>query len=312
MKDIESLLAESSARPRRALRADFTNTVIEHLASNPRPRGFARLKEIRIMKLLTKPAIAVAAITIAIVASGTAYAAMGLPGLSALFGGSQHLSNGDRIVRVDTQNCTYPSAFTLSGKTKPSNTLYYRVKNGAKLTDDQVVQLVRGNCYVQQQADYDGQTIQKLLDTNPLNKDTVVGGYIDSEVTAISGASLSIKFVIPYNTELRKVDQTFSHVAPDVVVFGNSQKLSLNDVHVGDHVSIKYRASGDALNHSETLPLDQINTDQQVVVAILKNTTDQTAAVNYTKYNGTEFEQVVPCSWEVSGYCNYEQYATRK
>ena len=151
----------------------------------------------------------------------------------------------------------------------------------------------------------------ETLDKNPLNKNAIVGGYIDSEVTAITDKSISLKSIIPYKTELKTIEQTFSNIDSDVFVYQSPNKLSLKDIKVGDHVSIKYRASGDALAHSETIAPDKVNTDEQVVVAIFKNTADITAAVDYAKYNGSDFEQVAPCDQE-GGYCTYAQLLNRQ
>jgi len=312
MKDIEELFARSGGpKPRRPLRADFTHNVMERVGERPNRRRIARILEIRYMKFFTKPLIATAAITVAVVAGGTAtFAAVGgWPGVSAIFGGQHNLPNSDRIVRVDTDNCIDPHALNMPDVEKQQNkhnTEYYKLKAGSKLTNDQVVRMVRGNCFTQQQAAYDQNALQAALDKNPLNKNAVVGGYIDSEVTAISDTSISITSVIPYNTELRTVKQTFNHIDPDVFVYQSPNKLSLKDIKVGDHVSVKYRATGDALSHSETIKPDQINTDEQIIVAIFKNTADATAAVNYEKYNGSEFVQVASCDHD-GGYCTYEQ-----
>jgi hypothetical protein len=170
--------------------------------------------------------------------------------------------------------------------------------------------MVRGNCFVQEQAAFDQKLLMEVLDKNPLNKNAVVGGYIDSEVTAISDKSISLKSVVPYSTELKTIEQTFNNIDPDVLVYQSPNRMSLKDIKIGDHVSIKYRATGDALKHSETIMPDKINTDEQTIVAIFKNTTDVTAAVDYAKYNGSEFEQVAPCDGE-GGYCTYPQLLER-
>ena len=312
MTDVEKLFAASGGpKPRRPLRADFTHNVTDYVSEHPRKRGLARIMEIKYMRFFTKPVFAAAAITVALVASGaSAFAAVGgWPGISAMFGGQQDLPNGDRIVRVDTDNCLDPHAFNmpeLERRQDKHNTVYYKLKAESKLTNEQVVQMVRGNCFVQEQAAYDQKVLLEALEKNPLNKNAVVGGYIDSEVTAISDKSISLKSIIPYGIELKTVEQTFNNIDPDVFVYQSPNRLSLSDIKVGDHVSIKYRTTGDALAHSETIMPDKIATDEQTIVAIFKNSADATAAVDYQKYNGAEFEQVAPCDRE-GGYCTYAQ-----
>lgn len=318
MKDVEILLKQSgSAKPRRALRADFTSNITDYLVTHPHKTWRVRFMEIRTMKWFTKPAIALSALAFTVIAGSGAYAMVGgWPGVAALFGGQQNMTDGSRIVKVDTRNCTYLNAFTATEPSAERDVWYYRVKSGSKLTNEQIVQMVQGNCFIEEQSKFDQQVISGTLNANPLNKDRVVGGYIDSEVIAVDVASISLRSVVPYvnngSTELKTTEQTFRNIAPDVLVYESPNKLSWSDIKVGDRVSIQYRASGDALAHSETIAPDQINPDEQVVVAVIKNSRDLSAAVNYQKYNGSEFEQVVPCSSQANGYCNYEQYNMQK
>lgn len=306
MNDIEKLLNKSgSAKPRQALRADFTQSITNYIASRPRKKGLAYIKELFTMKLFAKPALAVAAIVMVIaVLSGTAYATVaGWPGVIAIFDGQHDLPGGDRVVQVDTKNCKFITAFNVADPNKKEEKVYYRVKEGSKLTNEQVVQIVQGNCFVQEQADFDMQVVQTALNSNPLNKDRVVGGYVDSLVIAISDTSISLESTWPIGSELKTIQQTFNHIAPDVLVYQSPNRLTLRDIKVGDHVSISYRASGNALLKSESISPADINPDEQVVVMINKNSPDLTAAINYQKYNGSEFEQVVPCDTQPSRYC---------
>lgn len=310
MKDVETLLKNSGgAKPRRGLGADFTNNVTSYLAQNPRVSWRKRLKENIKMKWFTRPAIAVATIAFTVIAGGSAYAAVGgWPGVAALFSSQQDMADGSRIVKVDTKNCKYANVFTYANPSIEQDAWYYRVKPGSKLTNEQIVQMVQGNCFVQEQVEFDKEVISEALSSNPLNAN-VVGGYIDSVVTGISPTSISIRSVVPYynrgetQPQLKTIEQTFDNIASDVLVYENTNKISLGNVKVGDHVSVKYRAAG---NESALSP-DSIDPSKQVVVAVVKNTGDLTAAVDYQKYNGHEFEQVAPCETHPSGYCTLDE-----
>ena len=262
------------------------------------------------MNYYTKPVFAMLAILVLAAAGSTTYAAVGgWPGIEAMFGGQRKIENA-RVVKVDTKNCKITSAFSITSK-EQHGMYYYKVKDGSKLTNDQVVQMVKGYCEVGQ----GGQTSLDLvaeLNKNPLNKDKVVGGYIDSKVTAIDAVSISIESDVPIGEVVKTIKQTFSHIDPQVIVYQGATRLTLGDIKVGDHVSVSYRASGDALTHSETMNPSEINSDQQTIVAVSKNSEDLTAAINYQKYNGNEFEQVVPCVDGPNGYCNVEQYYNKK
>lgn len=304
--DIERLLAKESATPRRKLQRDFTKNIISYLDGHPRQTKMSHLKELLKMKYYTKPIVAVFAILSLAVVGSTAYAAAGgWPGIEAIFSGQKKLADA-RIVKVATKNCKITSAFSITTKDS-QNEYYFKIKDHSKLTNDQVVQMVKGYCEIGQgsQASLD---LQAELQKNPLNKDTIVGGYIDSKVTAISASSISIESDVPIGAEMETIKQTFSRIDPNVIVYQGANRLTLGDIRIGDHVSISYRASGVALTHSETINPAELSADQQVVVAISKNSGDLTAAVNYQKYNGHEFEQVIPCADGLNGYCTAEQY----
>lgn len=315
MKDIETLLKQNgSAKPKRALRPNFTNDITNYLAEHPRLSLAARLKETKIMKLklFTKPAIAVFALALLVITGGGVYAAVGgWPGIQSIFSGQKILQSGDRVVKVDTKNCSYISPFTIGQQNKQVDSVYYRVKASSKLSNDQVVQLVLGNCFAEEQAKFDQRVVNDILFANPLNKDRVIGGYADSLVTAITSSSITIKSVMPVNQQLETFEQTFSNIAPDVLVYQSPNKLTWNDIKVGDRVSIKYRASGEALTKSETMPLSQVKPEEQVLVMVNKNTPEYSTAISYQKYNGSEFEEVTPCG-NADGYCNYEQFVSKQ
>lgn len=305
MKEIEELLTKSNAKPARNLKASFRKDIVNYLDDNPRRTRMSMIKEFLSMKFYPKPVIAIFAIITFAAAGSTAYAAVGgWPGIQALFGGQEKVENA-RIVKVDTKNCTIMSSFNITSKEQEQGSYYYKVKDDSKLTNEQVVQMVHGYCE-QDRSSKTTLDILTELNKNPLNKDTVVGNYIDSKVTAISSSSISLESDIPVGTEVKTFQQTFSQIDPQVIVYEGMKRLSLSDIKVGDRVSVSYRASGDALTHSESTIA--ASGEGQVIVTIAKNSKDFTASVNYQKYNGKEFEQVIPCSEDSSGYCNAEQY----
>jgi len=310
MKDIDTLLEKGSVKPQRSLRNDFTHAIVNYLDEHPRRRRRDIIKDVLLMRYFTKPAVALVAIIAIVSVGGTAYAAVGgWPAIQAFFGGQKEVENA-RIVKVDTENCTITSAFNIISKDKRQDAYYYKVINGSKLTNEQIVQMVRGYCEVGNESET-RLNILAELEKNPANHHTVVGGYIDSVVTAISATSISIESDMPIGDKVEKIKQTYSRIDPAVIVHEGGRRIALSDIKVGDRVSIAYRASGEALEHSETIDPRDVDTDDQVVVVVSKNSADLSAAINYQKYNGKEFEQVVPCSEDPSGYCTAEQYHQR-
>lgn len=302
--NIDSKLRSGNTTPRRPLRTDFTHTITNHIKAHPRPRWGWSPKEL-LMKVLDKPAIAVAGIIATLAISGTAYAAVvNWPNISAMFSGEQQTTNG-RIVKVDVQNCHTDNAFTI---TKPldqrGGPRYFMVKNNSKLSNEQITQMVLGNCEQGAQSDV---LLNKI---RPV--ENAVGGYIDSTITAISPQSITLEADIPIGESLQHVKKTFNRIDPAVQVYYKSEVLQFNDLKVGDHVAYSYRATGEALAHSETLSPQDLNTDEATIVIIIKNTPAATAAIDYQKYLGGEFQEVVKCDATPTGYCTAEEYYTNK
>jgi hypothetical protein len=298
--NVDTKLRSGNAKPRRELSATFTQTITNHIQAHPRPRRRMSLKEL-FMKILDKPAIALAGIVATIAISGTAYAAVvNWPNISAMFGGEQQTEHG-RIVKVDVQNCRTDNAFTIM---KPADQRgeprYFMVKKESTLTNDQVTQMVFGNC------EQGAQSEVLLNTTTPM--ENVVGGYIDNTVTAISAQSITLESQVPIGESIQRVKKTFNRIDPAVQVYYKSEAMKFSDLKVGDRVGFSYRATGKALSHSETLnPLD-LNTDEATIVLIIKNTPAASAAIDYQKHYGKEFEEVVPCEFNLTGYCDVSEY----
>ena len=298
--NIDAKLRSGNVKPRRPLRTDFTSNITEHIMAHPRaPRmglkGF-------IMKLLDKPALAIASVVVAFAISGTAYAAVvNWPNVSAFFSGEQQTSQG-RVVKVDTDNCHTDNAFTI---TKPASERggprYFMIKPDSKFTNEQVTQLVLGNCEQGAQSD----ALQQKLDQLP-SGNNIVGGY-DSVITAISATSMSIEAEFPVGSEIKHIKKTFNRIDPNVQVYYKADTLQFGDLKVGDNIVFNYRAEG-AARQSETLSPVDLNTDEATILTIVKNTPAAVKANEFRKYLGNQYEEVVPCDSNETGYCDVEEY----
>jgi hypothetical protein len=317
MNDFETRLQGGTAKPRRSLREDFTSQTIAAIREQPHePKYRPKWKEYIPVKLFHKPAAIGAAFALTIAIGGSAYAAVGgISGIKALFGGETPLSNGDRIVKVDTQACPHVNAFNVTNKNRtPNGSVYYRVKASSKLTNEQVVQVVQGYCEADSESTRNGSLAQTIVNL-PENKDKTVAWYGDTTVTSVSTDHITVAFDM-YGTkghpnELQHVVTTFNHIDPHAVVIHNGTKQTMADLKPGDHVGISYRAIGDALAHSETMPPDQLNTDETTVILVTKLSDNMKAYYSYSKYNGREFEQVAPCDKNPSGYCDAGEYLSQ-
>jgi hypothetical protein len=306
MNDIDNRLQRSGAKPRRELGADFTTNVLASLDKKAEKRP--KWKEYIQVKF-HKPAIATAVFAVTLIVGGTAYAAVG--GISALFGGQKDVGGGDRVVQVDTQNCPHVNAFNITNKHRSANSsYYYKIKASSKLSNQQVVDMVRGACEADAEGVANGKISQSIWEM-PENKNKLVGGYADSVITAISPTSISLRSVIPYGSnkgvENKTIDQTFGRIDPSAVVVASGKIQSINTLKVGDHVAISYRATGDALAHSETIAPDKVDAGAQTVVIVTRVSKYASQYLDYQKYHNREFEEVAPCDATDIGYCTFEE-----
>ncbi len=318
MRDIEDLLRHKGLKPRRQLSSNFTNEITTRLKNGERPEPRPWWKEFIPMKFrnMHKPAIAGAACMLVLVAGGTTYAAVNGWSVQTMFGGQKDLGNGQRIVKVDAKNCPHVDAFNITNKNRSRDaSYYYRVASGVNLTNDQVVDIVTTTC----EADAEGaansptnQAIRAML-AKPENVDKVVGGYGDAIIAALTPTSITIQFPTGgLNTRLQgTTTQHFTQIDPAVLVTNGPALSTYSALKVGDHVFVQYRASGDALNNSETISPDKVDASQQVVVGIQKLSPAmqkyfEESAI-FSKYR-KDIEQVAPCTSQPSGYCTDAEY----
>ncbi len=321
MKDIEDLLRHEGPRPGRQLSSNFTNETIARLRNGERSQPRPWWKEFIPVKFRTmhKPVLAGMACAVTLVAGGTTYAAVNGWNVQTMFGGQKDLGNGQRIVKVDAKNCPHIDAFNITNKNRSSDSsYYYRIKPGVNLTNAQVVDVVTTTC----EADAEGaastpahQAINAML-AEPENVGKVVGGYGDATVTELTASDITIQFATGgLNTRVKGVTtQHFTHIDPAVVVTDGTALSTYSALKVGDHVFVQYRASGDALSHSETTSPDEVDASQQTVVGIQKLSPamqkyfeDSAMLSKYSK----DIEQVAPCTSQPSGYCTDAEYLGR-
>ena len=312
MKDIEERLGAGSVKPRWPLGDNFTSKVIERLGDGQtRPKPRPKWKEYINMKI-HKPAFVGIATLAVVVLGGSAYAAVGgLDGVRALFGGEKHISGGDRIVKVETQNCPHIDAFNITKKDRTANeAYYYKIKASSKLTNEQVVHMVQGSCEADNEGLLNSAVAQKVASL-PENKNKLVGGYVDSVITAITANSISLKSDTAIGDKnglsTREVTQTYTHIDPHVVILYKGTEQKYSSLKVGDHVSISYRATGAALQNSETIAPDTIDVNGQTIVLITRLSPQMHEYFDYTKYNYKEFQQVTPCATTTIGYCTLDE-----
>ncbi len=308
-EDIELLLSSQAApKPKRNLRPDFTQRLVLDLRENPKPKRRPWWQQ---YLPFHTPATAFASIAVVVILSGTAYATTDgftkLPSfLNIRHAKEQTLANGDRLLSIDTQDCKIEQWDETEKKLVASDRTYlYRLKAGSTMTADQVAQMLQGKCEFEAQTSSGirQSALAAYTATHPADKNSLVGGYANEIITAITSHSLSTHGEVQYNGSLKKYDLTFRTISPDVIVTEGSQSIGWGDLRVGDSIAYVYRATDGALDGAETTPTWELPTNEATIVYVEKNSPNVRAYFDYTTYYGIAFEEVVPCQDGLNGYC---------
>lgn len=312
-QDVEALLRAAAPEPSRPVSPKFTSRVIRRLAlSESSVASTIPMKLHAFFKMKLAPLTVGLAACLCVVTAGTVYAALnGWPNIAALFSGETHEGDGARVVKVGTTNCTslyVPLAFQYTYRQQGGEANYYfRIKKESRLTNEEVVRMVRGNCELGQQVAFDQTVVLPELSKIASNKDVQIFGlFVSSTVETITKNTITVKTDIPTNnTAVKQVRFSFNAIDPDVLVYNIDHKVSLQDIHVGDNVAIKYRALP-SRSPQELTPYN-VSTDDKTVIAITKNPPNIVAALDYQKYKDDLIE-VTPCTTTASGYCTVEEF----
>jgi len=132
----------------------------------------------------------------------------------------------------------------------------------------------------------------------------------------VSKNSITVKSELPNvvdgKEEIKVFEQTFNNIDPQVFVYDSPREIGMDGLKVGDKISYEYRASSQALTRSESMAPWDVNPDEQVLVVIIKTPAVMAEAMDFQKYNGHEFEQVIPCDHTDTGFCTVAEYYQNK
>jgi hypothetical protein len=304
MRDIDQLLAASgNPQPHRPLRANFTSDIIEHIKAQPRQASrLARAKE-KILMNLHKPTIAFAAAAIAILLLGsTAYALTHWNTVTSVFRSETVLPSGNRIVGVDTTNCNYFGK--PDPKAAPQETAYYEIKKESSLTNDQVVDMIKGICEENRANDAVNTIIQPYL------KD---GQNIMSSsglrVASIDKDKLSVTNDPAYSKDMRYSGDNTYTLGKDVKVFDGTSPIKLSDIKAGDtlrlivHDKRTIGSEGDRDDPNHWDDPQFIDILAMIRVPALSGSPD-----TFFGRLGTDFVRVERCDSDPSGFCRVYQF----
>lgn len=309
LEDIEHILKQTTApQPRRELRSDFTSQALSRIAQGPKPPRRPWWQQ---YLQFHKPATVLAGVAVLVLLGGSTYAATdGFTRLPIFFNVKQSqvktLESGDKIVSVDTQDCSIEHWNPTTQRLESNDRTYlYRLKANSSLTIEQMSQMVQGNCEfaAQTKNGVRQSALEIYLATHPEDNGSLAGGFANEIITNITADSLTTRGKVQYNGVIKSYSLAFRHIAKDVLVTENGGAISWDSLSVGDSIAYVYRASGNALSNSETTPPWNLNTDETTLVYVEKNSANIQSYFDYTVHSGMDFEEVVPCDHGQDGYC---------
>lgn len=305
MKDIEDLLRQHTPEPQRSLADNFTQTVISQIRSQQRPsRRQALLGNLTLPHLSRVGFVSLASI---LLISGTAAAIALWPTPHVTPTITKSLPSGNHIVGVDAENCQYLKALDGTANQPGTDKLYYEVRQGSTLTDQQIIDTVQGVC----EENISNNAISAIM--KQLQRSGTPGGYssLAYTVEAMTDSSLTVSPDPHYTASLYSTvpHLTYHHFSKDLLVYDKTDQASYADIRVGDTIKmIVQDTSGlssetpehaNPFNHPETL----------TILAILKIPALTTDPDTFYTSVGKDIVRVEPCSSSPSGFCRTYEFS---
>jgi len=298
MKDLEKRLHGHPAKPVKPLTATFNASVISELKGKPhtqmfnKPRAFAQRR-------FSKASL-VAAISFVVI-GGSAAAITLWPQPTAIKTFTKELPSGNHIVGIDTTSCN-PIAAVGGMQTVPAGIhhVYYEVKQGSTLTDEQVRNGIQASC----ELDMDNNTISAMVHANHFDKVTGMQSTNVYTVNAAGNDSITVTPDSHYNSKNYTLQPSMTYkVSGDVKVQNESNPAQFGDIKTGDSVMMIVQdtsgktdqpgAPWNSLNHPDVIKVLGI-----IKVPALTTSPD----VLYGAF-ASQIVRLDPCTTSPTGFC---------
>lgn len=301
--DIEKLLQRSAPRkPRRALSSGFTARVVSKLGAAPRRKKrewWQRYIHIPTLRLLPKPLmVALVAVTV-LATGGVAYAAVSnWTNITSVFRGETHLPNGNRIVAVDTQNCNYFDNPDPESADK-QETVYYEIKSDSILSNEHIVDMIKGVCEQNRANDVISTVIQPFL-----RDGQIIMSGTTSRVQEIGGGKITLLLDSQLDPSIHYIAPVTYTLNDDVKVYDGAKLASLDSVKAEDSVILivrDHRSIGSEVDHQDPNHWD--DPELLTVLAIVEVPALSGSPDTFYRHLGTDFVRTEPCDSHPSGFC---------
>lgn len=267
------------------------------------------------MKKVHRPALTFAGFAAALTLFGsTSYALTNgfttLPSfLNVLMGSERILKDGGRIIALSTKDCQILSLDARAEHPATEDKVhYYHILSGSKLSSDDIAQMVQGECESTAATNRAISSVQsELTRRNPLNATEVItGGYMDDTIVSITPTSLTTTSEVPFAgnknepSYTKQITSVYDDVDPQVLVEeSNGDKMSWNDLHVGDSIFVQFRTH----ESPEALGPEAVSAMKKTLVYVSRNSANITKYARLFREHYNDFEEVEPCTSTPDQFC---------
>lgn len=303
MKDIDTILSKHPLKPKRPLRADFAQAVAQELQNRPKRFPWARFFRLSPPQLVSRAGLASLVGLVLMTGSVAAFALWPRPHVTTNM--REELPSGNHIVGYDTQNCVYRA---LDGSpVKPDRrTVYYEVRQGSSLTDQQLQDSLRAVC----EEDISNNAISAIVKRLPANLPGVQS-TMTYTITNVAADSITVSPDTQYDTlqYTVKPSMTYTNFAKDLLVYNQDTEAAYGDLHAGD--SIKMVVQDTSGKTSETAEnYNALNHPEHITILAIVKVPALTADPNiFYKALGTDLVRVDPCDSSPTGFCRAYEFA---
>ena len=295
MKDIDQLLTQHMPKPKRELNSTFSNTVIMEIRTTKHTSKLQRLLH------AARGKVGLAVATGFILVGGTAAALTLWPTPNVETALNKELPSGNHIVGYNTTNCQYYGT-TEGSVPKTNEALYYEVRAGSTLTDEQLRNSLQAVCA----ENISNEAISKIAQTVAKNSPNT-SSTLAYRVEAVGANGITVSPDLQYDASQYTVKphQTFAHFADNLVVQNQAASAQFSDIQVGDTVKMLLQAMP-----SNTDELRQLANDPETVtvLAILKVPPLTADPTTFYTATGEDLVRLEPCTSSPTGYCRAYEF----
>lgn len=297
MKNIDELLGKNPPKPKNELNAHFTQNIVAAIQNQSNLTLWQKIH--RFFQGQTFRKACAASLAGLMLLSGTAAAIALWPKPTVTTTMTKLLPSGNRIVGYDAENCNYFSGLNGEAPKLTNEKLYYEVREGSLLTDQQLQAALRGACEENISNNAVSAVVKQLAaDSRSLLSTQAL------TVDAITKESITLSLDPKYERDnYSESSVTYTNFADNLIIYNQGDKAAYGDIRAGDTVKLVVRdASGKSTETPEGYnPFS--HPEKITVVGMIKIPPLSADPSIFYRAIGTDIVRLTPCTDSLTGFC---------